>query len=545
MVTKRAAGILLSVVSVLASCASDEEPGESGAGSGPGMEAGTNGVVERDAHAQGADASAAGSDAASNGRNDAAARDALTPSSDASGASSDGASESQGVDAASITLRAIGANGSVGLDWPRVAGATGYRVSFATTPGAARESGQVLEAREPGLVHRALTNGTAYYYVVRALLASGEGPASPEASATPSGEWVLEQLGSGDFDDVVSGKRVTQLPLEKRVQVLLLPEGYLAAELGTFHGEETHAAGNNDVDRWVNEVFAVEPYSRLKEAFVVWVLPRASTAHAGEGDTAFDVMVANAGVSNASGAAAALFGAIDAQGSDAFPWALTQTNNVVAAFLIYDPARRRAGFSGISTGLRNPANNMQTIRAALGVGHAHEFTHAFAGVSDEYMELNNMPPRAGQFSNVAPTNRCDELPWAHLLEGRGINTTPGLVGAFGRAEHGFHSELYCMMNGTHENGQFWCEMSDERYTSLTLRPNMNRLCNICREITAYRVFERTGLLTGSGGLDTWKASHRPAFFMRFGFSVPEGAIPQTLMCSRNGPAKPVFEACVP
>jgi hypothetical protein len=60
-----------------------------------------------------------------------------------------------------------------------------------------------------------------------------------------------------------------------------------------------------------------------------------------------------------------------------------------------------------------------------------------------------------------------------------------------------------------------------------------------------RSIERIGLLAGSSGLDMWKASHRPAFFKRFGFSVPEVAIPQTLMCSRSGPAKPVFEACVP
>lgn len=32
---------------------------------------------------------------------------------------------------------------------------------------------------------------------------------------------------------------------------------------------------------------------------------------------------------------------------------------------------------------------------------------------------------------------------------------------------------------------------------------------------------------------------------RFGFSVPPGPIPQTVTCNRNGPAKPVYEACVP
>jgi hypothetical protein len=507
------------------------------------VEDGSSPVRQADADVADADTSARPDDGGMNA--DARVRDAGNGASGDAASGSDGAAPiMQGVDPAGIVLSAVAANGTVGLDWSRVQGATGYRVYFSTTPGVSK-SAQAIESRDPALVHRGVSNGTAYHYAVSAVLASGEGPLSPEVKATPAGEWVLEQLGSGDFDDVVTGARVMRVPLERRVQILLLPEGYLEAELASFHDHATHAAAGNEVDRWLQEVFAVEPYSRFKEAFVVWYLPRASAAHAGEGDTAFDVAVSNGGVNDASAVAAPLFSALDAQGSDAFPLTVTQTSNLVAAFLIYDPARRRAGFSGISTGVRNPSNNMQTIRVALGVGHAHEFTHAFAGVADEYMELNNDAPRAGTFSNVAPSNRCDDLPWAHLLEGRGINMTAGLVGAFGSAAQGYHSELYCMMNGTHENGQFWCAEGDERYTSLTLRPNMNRLCNMCREITAYRVFERSGLLVSSPGLDTWKRTHRPAFFQRFGFAVPQGAIPQTLTCSRNGPAKPVYEACVP
>lgn len=520
---------------------------------------GSDGATERDGQAEESTEAGNGRDepdemASDSGTRDASmSRDAGRDAGGGAGTRMDSGADSgpaapsmDGVDPMNITLRAIGANASVGLDWPRVKGATSYRIYFATMPGVTNKNGQLLEAREPGFVHRGLMNGTAHYYVVSAVLASGEGPVSPEATATPSGEWALEQLGSGDFDDVLTGARVPQVPFEKRVHILLFGEGYLEAELPTFHDASTHAMGNNDVDRWLAEVFAVEPYSRLKEAFVVWYLPRASAAHAGEGDTALDVTVSEGGVTGVTNTGAALFSAVDAQGSDAFPIPLTQFSNVVASVMVYDSARKRAGFSGITTSVRNPSNNMQTIRTALGVGHAHEFTHAFANVADEYMELNNTASmRANAFTNVTAGNRCDELPWSHLLEGRGINTTPGLVGAFGAAMQGYHSELYCLMNGTHENGQFWCAMGDERYTSLTLRPNVNRLCNMCREITAYRVFERTGLLAGTAGLDTWKAMHRAAFFKRFGFSVPPGAIPQTLMCSRNGAAKAVYEACVP
>lgn len=451
-----------------------------------------------------------------------------------------------GVDPSAIVLRALGANGTIGLDWSRVSGAHAYRIYFANTPGVTPQGGQALDATEPSFVHRGLMNGQAYYYVVSALLASGEGPPSPEASATPSGEWVLEQLGSGDFDDIVTGAPVARLPIEQRVQIFLLPEGYTSADLAIFHDEATHAAGNNDVDRWIKEVFAFDPYSRFSSAFVVWFLPRASSAHLGEGATAFGVTVSSGAVGDVAAVATPLWGALDATGSDAFAFApgMNQPPNFVAAFLLFDPQRMRAGFSGLTTSLRNPGNQRQNIRAAFGQGHAHEFTHAFSGVGDEYIETTGRAPSMiSETFNISPSNRCDELPWAHLLEGRGINTTAGLVGAFGTPELGYHPELLCEMNGTHDNGSHFCQSGDESYTTLTLRPP--RFCNYCRELTAYHVFERTGILVGSAGFTTWKTNYRPRFYERFGFIVPPGAIPQTLTCNRADPPKPVYEACMP
>jgi hypothetical protein len=93
------------------------------------------------------------------------------------------------------------------------------------------------------------------------------------------------------------------------------------------------------------------------------------------------------------------------------------------------------------------------------------------------------------------------------------------------------------MNGTHDNGEYWC--SGE---SLTLRPA--RLCNFCREITAYRVFQRTGLLSGSDqeAFASWASSYRQPFFERFGFFVPD-EVPQAVSCDAGDVA--VYEACVP
>lgn len=443
--------------------------------------------------------------------------------------------EEAGVAPGQIALTATAANGTVGLDWSRVAGATGYRIYWSTNPGVTPQTGQVLQASGPSAVHRGINNGTAYHYVVTAVTAAGEGPPSPPATATPAGEWTLEELGSGDFDDVVTGARVPRLPIDRRIHVLLLAEGYLGAELNVFHEHARHDLTNptNDVDRWIREVFSIEPYSKLREGFVIWTLPRASTTHSDGGNSAFGV--------GAPTAAAPLWGALDGEGVDAFPFTPTAATarNFVAAFLLFDPARGRAGVSGHATSCRHPTTSSLSLRCNFGIGHAHEFTHSFSQVRDEYIENNNSLPSASEVSNVAPSNRCDQLPWQHLLAGRGINTTPQLVGAFGRPERGYHSEFRCHMNGTHDNGEAWCGAGQ----TLTLRPNY--LCNHCRELTAFRLFQKTGVIAGNdaAAFATWKATHRAPFFRRFGFQVPP-TVPATVMCSGQA-AKPVFEDCVP
>jgi hypothetical protein len=257
------------------------------------------------------------------------------------------------------------------------------------------------------------------------------------------------------------------------------------------------------------------------------------------------VTVANGGVDTVTAAAAPLFAALDESGADAFAFPpASPVVNHVAAFLLYDSARGRAGISGLTTTLQNPNDRNQRIGAAFGIGHAHEFTHAFASLRDEYLETSNSPRTASETGNTAPSNTCSTLPWAHLLAGAGINSTDGLVGAFGTAELGYHPELKCLLNGTHDNGQFYCKAdASGAYPSLTLRSD-DRMCNFCREITAYRVFDRTRLLSGTTGFATWKASYRVPFYQRYGFKVPS-TVPQTLKCPEDSAARPVFEACAP
>lgn len=449
-------------------------------------------------------------------------------------------------------LRAVAANGTVGLEWAPVAGATSYNLYWSTSPGVTPTSGESLKGVSRGVVHRGLTNGTTYYYVVTAVTPAGESAASVQASASPTGEWVLEQLGTGDFASIKTSCPVSTIPIESRIHVLLFAEGYTASALATFHSDATHATRGNDVDRWIDEVFAIEPYKLFSEAFVVWYLPRASTTDITGNDTAFDITVSGGGVDSVSGAAAPAWSAIAAH-----PYAPTlfddgrSARTTVAAFMIYDPDRKRAGLSGVTTTLTNPSSTSQRINAAFAMGHAHEFTHALTGLRDEYMETSSQAPSSWtDMSNVVGSNQCSELPWQHLLFGTAINpSTDQLVGAFGDASLGYHSELLCLLNGTHENGQFFYQSSAPNsscsQTNCTLRSE-DRMCNFCREMTALRIFQRTGVvpLTASAGLPVWSGDYRARFYAAYGFRIP-AKVPQSNDVYPPDNGATIFQACVP
>ncbi|HET9435555.1 MAG TPA: alpha-amylase family glycosyl hydrolase, partial [Candidatus Limnocylindrales bacterium] len=87
--------------------------------------------------------------------------------------------------AAPTNLTATGGNGSVELSWNGPPGAAGYRVYRSVVTAGGYQA--VGETATTAFTDTTVTNGTAYYYVVRALDAAGnEGAVSNEASATPS-----------------------------------------------------------------------------------------------------------------------------------------------------------------------------------------------------------------------------------------------------------------------------------------------------------------------------------------------------------------------
>ena len=88
---------------------------------------------------------------------------------------------------APATLTATAGNGEVSLNWGASTGADGYNVYRSNTTGGPYDlqiaSGLVTTTYNDTTV----SNGTTYYYVVRAVNAAGESANSPEASATPNG----------------------------------------------------------------------------------------------------------------------------------------------------------------------------------------------------------------------------------------------------------------------------------------------------------------------------------------------------------------------
>jgi hypothetical protein len=552
----RAASLVLALGLLSAAACAGGAGGDASGGSGGAVSSGGTGGVAGGSGGAGADAgttaaggAGAGASAAGGSAGGPAGGSAGTGvsgggmTSTAGGAGAGAGGTGGQLPAGPLALSVIAANQSVGLEWNAQPGAESYRVHYAAgmTATLAAPSFDV-EATRTTAVHRGLTNGTVYHYLVAPIVGGAEGAASNEATATPAGEWVLEELGSGLFEDVSMGRPVARVPIEKRIHVLLFAEAYGAEDLAGFHDVANHDADRtNDVDRWVDEIFGLKPYVDLREAFVVWYIARPSNTDSAGGDTAFMVPVSGGVQSPTTETAARAWDAIALHPyppTDFSGGGFGNLRTHVASFLILDPQNGRAGVSGITTSLRNPADMQQRISTAFGVGHAHEFTHAFAALRDEYLEDDNSPPNGtGEFSNVVASNVCGELPWSHLLAGGAINaSTMDLVGAFGRTTHGFHSELHCLLNGTHDNATY--------YGGDGLLRTNDRMCNFCREVSAFYVYARSSVLPmGDAGVEAWKANYRSKWFERFPFFVPD-VVPQTNDVRNPDEGMPYYEACI-
>lgn len=369
--------------------------------------------------------------------------------------------------------------------------------------------------------------------------------------AVSTGRFVPAFAGTGVLDDFATGERI-HLPPERRIHVWLMAEGYTQADLdaGRFDA---------DVERWWNELRAVDVYAAFADVFVVWKLPVPSAEHVARlparADTAFRVPIAASGAAiddsvRSDPETAARVWSYMAE----FPFppsyypatpARARTRNMAkglqAVLLVFNPDSPNGGWSGRGAAFTDPASERR-IGAAIAQDTTHEFTHVLAHVGDEYMRGNNVlfdnttMTSSAFVGNIAAQPTCDTLPWKHLLDGSEINPSDaGLVGAFGGPDAGYHAELECLMNGTPGNAEFFGREAPEN-----LRPSDARMCNFCRELTAFRILEKTRILDDPETSWTiWAEKYRRPFFAKLGFSVPD-RVPQTL-----SDGTPVYMACTP
>jgi len=443
-------------------------------------------------------------------------------------------------------LAAIAGRAEVGLEWELVEGAESYEVLWSTERDPRPSSGERIEGVQPGFVHRELEAGVEVHYRIVARSAAESSTPSRKVSATPGGAYGLWRLGTGRIVDCAEGG-VVDVPIERRIHTVVCAEGYLEEEL---------AAGvfDRDVESWEQNVFTLWPYDELREAFVVWTLAIPSPEHVSatspqEADTAFLVPLTADGrgihssVPLGGDTAERVWGAL----AD-FPFPPEEfyprggrtsliAKNLLVALLVLDPARGRSGLSGRSRRLENPRDSAERISTAIANDRVHELSHALARLNDEYLDHAQengadlqRKPNSSTISNVVKDPSEELLPWRHLLAGGEINPdVEGLVGAFGDPRIGYHSEFKCLMNGTHDNADFYGGRGNLR---------VRRFCNFCRELMFLRVYERVGILDNTRrSFATWTDRYRGPFYERYGFAVPD-VVPQ-----QNSDGEPVFQDC--
>ena len=77
------------------------------------------------------------------------------------------------------------------ITWDKVKGANSYIIYWQTEPGVSKNSGSPIKGVKSPYIHKNLSEGTRYYYVVTAIINGKESQESIEVSAIP---------GTGNFE---------------------------------------------------------------------------------------------------------------------------------------------------------------------------------------------------------------------------------------------------------------------------------------------------------------------------------------------------------
>jgi hypothetical protein len=329
--------------------------------------------------------------------------------------------------------------------------------------------------------------------------------------------WILLPLAAPAPSDVIEVGRETwerpwmpdlrqpgrqvPIPVEKRIDVAILGDGYLAGERAQFE---------KDVKAWHDRFLQYTPWSRLRGAFRVrglWTPGEGRATPEKRSHYRLPATPADVGDVEGEETRAAVFDALDRLGVNPARQGRDLTHAVVVLLVLDERGRNP---SGKCRGLASPDGRTR-VRVAFAAYTHHEFGHAWGGLRDEYIlkagtRSDRTPPeRLSVFtvSNLAHATDRRRLPWAHLAPGGALNPDPasviGVCWLGGVEEEGvWHSEGRCLMNGRHENWDLGKTRRGE-----ALRDN-DRFCFWCEEIVVARTFARTGLLgEGEDGEALW------------------------------------------
>ncbi len=308
--------------------------------------------------------------------------------------------------------------------------------------------------------------------------------------------------------------RQIPIPIDKRIDIVILGDGYLAAERADFQ---------RDVVDWYNRFLEYEPWQRMRGAFRVRGVWTPSEERATLNQRSHYKQPATPDYAGDSGLQSrrAIFEALAAIDHNPARRDGLLTHTVVVMLIRNE---RRENPSGVARTIVSP-DRSTALRAGFGSYTHHEFGHSYGGLWDEYIRgpgsvSTRQQPEAvclHSVTNISYASEHSRIPWRHLMPGSEINpdteSAIGLLWPGGVDELGaWHSEPRCLMNGTHDN---WDLSKTWRGEYLRDR---DRFCFWCEEILVARTMQKTGLLgeadCGEQLWKTWEAM-RPHYQKSF------------------------------
>ncbi len=345
------------------------------------------------------------------------------------------------------------------------------------------------------------------------LLILALAPLRAQEDLVPAGREHWEKPWMPDLRQ--AGARVA-IPVEKRIDILILGDGYLPDERGTF---------GKDVEQWYEGFLKLTPWSQLRGAFRVrglWTPGEGRATPDRKSHYRLPATLLGVGDVTSVETRKAVFDAIDRSGANPAA-ARGRLSHTTVVMLVRNQMGRNP--SGMCRSVTSPAGD-RSVRVGFAAYTHHEFGHAYGGLRDEYIlgigsSTRQKPPERLSMHtvlNVSFTRELRLLPWAHLAPGSPANPDPesviGVLWLGGVAEEGaWHSEARCLMNGRHEN---WDLSKAKRGVNLR---DVTRFCFWCEEILVARTFERTGLLGDSADGEAlwakWAGEFRPLYHRAF------------------------------